>query len=216
MMPRPIRPTRLPVSSNRSNAPGSGGRLPRRSGQPPAISSRNSSPALRDAFSIIPSAHSATPYDDPLVVSTTRTPRALAASTSIRAAKRSPSSSPMIRRSLAPRPGSVSEIRGLPWQTISAVDLADARSDQRRRRRDHPGPPSRLYGRTGRCTQASRSPRTGEAARRRTAGACARTRPTSRPSALSAVDQPPLATSPGPVCGRPPLPRRGAGEGSGA
>ena len=43
---------------------------------------------------VIASAHSATPYDEPFVVSTVRTPRSQAASTSIRLANRSPSSSP--------------------------------------------------------------------------------------------------------------------------
>ena len=66
MMPRPIMPTRLPVSSKRSKSGELGwGR------HSPADMERNNSPAWRVAISIIPKAHSATPYEDPLVVSTT-------------------------------------------------------------------------------------------------------------------------------------------------
>ena len=81
--------------------------------------SRNCSPALRSPIMAIARAHSATPYDDPLVVSTVRMPRCQAASVSIRLAKRSPSSSPTKRRF-----GQASMIspviRGEPMLMISA------------------------------------------------------------------------------------------------
>ena len=102
MMPRPISPTRLPVSSNRSNVAASS----RVRTRPLAGRHRRGTARRRcgSRSASCPSAHSATPYDEPLVVSTTRTPRASAASTSMRAAKRSPSSSPTIRsRGAAPR-----------------------------------------------------------------------------------------------------------------
>ena len=96
MIPQPIRPTVLPVSSSGLNARSSQGT--EWNGGFRSMMSWNCSPALRRPTSISASAHSATPYEEPLVVSTVRMPRCHAASTSIRLANLSPSSSPMNRR----------------------------------------------------------------------------------------------------------------------
>ena len=75
-------------------------------------------PALRRPIMLIANAHSATPYDEPFVVSTALTPRIDAAATSMRWANLSPSSSPTIlTRGAASRTAPV--IRGEPWHTIS-------------------------------------------------------------------------------------------------
>ena len=91
-VPEPDQPDRL---AGQLAACGSRSRPCERRNSSPAIRRRNWAPALRSPISISASAHSATGSDEPWVVSATRMPRSAAASTSIRLAKRSPSSSPI-------------------------------------------------------------------------------------------------------------------------
>lgn len=73
MMPQPIRPTVLPVSSFGLKALVSQGTEWNQAFR--SMTSRNCSPALRRPIMVNARAHSATPYDEPLVVSTVRIPR---------------------------------------------------------------------------------------------------------------------------------------------